>query len=231
MIQIVPLSRLTSRGWRLAGALGVLAVSATLIAAGASAGAPLRNTATCSDVVRFQGKLYLGTFVGRALHRGGGRVHAVRPGCEDTPGVNAPDVGVTLTHVARVSPSLALLATDEARHVYLVSGVFPENPDHPLHIALYGNRARPNECLGARAVGSLHFAGTVTDTPLAFNLLSVRSAAGVTRQLSVDAWSRLAYPYAHRLVKGSRVAVTAVRCLRPNTTAPLLVARRIGLRR
>jgi hypothetical protein len=180
-------------------------------------------------VVRYQGKLYLGTFVGRALHRGA-RVHAVRPGCKDTPGVNEPDVGVTLAQVRGVSASLTLLAADEARHVYLVSGVFPENPNHPLHIALYGNRARPNECLGARVVGSLRFQGTVTDTPLAFNLLPVHSATRLTRLLSVDAWTHLAYPYAHRLVKGSRVAVTAVRCLRPNTTAPLLVARRISLR-
>jgi hypothetical protein len=76
----------------------------------------------------------------------------------------------------------------------------------------------------------LRFQGTVTETPLPFNLLSVRSATGVTRQLSVDAWTRLAYPYSRRLVKGSRVAVTAVRCLRPNTTTPLLTARRISLR-
>jgi hypothetical protein len=223
------LSRWTGRTWRLAGALAVLASSATLIGAAATAGAPLRDTAACADVVRYQGKLYTGTFVGRALHRGA-RVHAVRPGCDDTTGVNTSDAGVALAHVGGVSSSLALLATDEARHVYLVSGVFPENPNHPLHIALYGNRARPNQCIGARAVGSLRFQGTVTETPSAFNLLSVHSTAGVTRQLSVDAWTRLAYPYAHRLVKGSRVAVTAVRCLRPNTTAPLLVARRIGLR-
>jgi uncharacterized protein DUF6281 len=204
-------------------------VNATPIGAGASAGAPVRETAACADVVRYQGKLYLGTFVGRGLRRGA-RVHAVRPGCKDTPGVNEPDVGVTLTRVGGVSASLALLAADEARHVYLVSGVFPQNPNHPLHIVLYGNRARPNECLGARTTASLRFRGTVAETPFAFNLLSVRSATGVTRQLSVDAWTRLAYPYARRLVKGSRVSVTAVRCLRPNTTSPLLVARRISTR-
>src|SRR5205814_9913540 len=129
----------------------------------AGAGSPTRATA-CADVVRYGGKLCDGTFVGRALRRGV-RIHAVRPGCNDTPGANEPDVAVTATKIVGVSPSLAVLAVDDAHHVYLVSGVFPEYPDHPLHIALYGNRARPNECAGARVVGSARIRGTVTETP------------------------------------------------------------------
>jgi hypothetical protein len=195
----------------------------------AAVGAPLRTTAACVDVVRYQGKLYEGTFIGRTLRRGQ-RVHAVRPGCSDTPGANEPDAGVTVARVVGVAQSLALLAADDARHVYLVAGVFPENANHPLHIALYGNRGRPNECLGARLVGSLRILGTVTETPLAFNLLSVRSTTRVTRLLWVDAWTHLGFPVTHRLLKGSRVDVAAVRCLRPNATSAVLVARRIHLR-
>jgi Family of unknown function (DUF6281) len=199
-----------------------------LVGFGTVAGAPTRATAMCVDVVRYQGKLYQGTFVGRALRKGR-RMRAVRPGCEDTPGANEPDVGVTVAQVVGVSPSLALLAANEARHVYLVSGVFPENPNHPLHIALYGNRARPNECLGARVVGSTRIRGTVTETPLAFNLLPVRSTTRVT-SLTVDAWTHLDFPVTHRLVKGARVDIKALRCLKPNTTGAVLVARRIALR-
>jgi hypothetical protein len=154
----------------------------------------------------------------------------VRPGCNDTPGANEPDIGLTVTQIVGVSPSLAVLAVDNARHVYLVSGVFPEYPDHPLHIALYGNRARPNACAGATALGSVRVRGAVTETPLAFNLLSVRSTTRVTRQLWVDAWTRLAFPFTRRVVKGNRVDVVATRCRKPNTTGAILVARRVTLR-
>lgn len=204
------------------------AAVASVICSVAARGAPARATASCADLVRYQGKLYEGTFVGGTLHRGA-RVGAVRPGCNDTPGAHEPDVAVTVGRVAAVAPSLALLAADDARHVYLVSGVFPENPNHPLHIALYGNRARPNECLGARVLGSLRIRGTVAETPLPFNLLLVRSGNHVT-SLIVDAWTRLGFPVTRRLVQGARVDVTASRCLKPNATRPLLVARRVALR-
>lgn len=199
---------------------------ATLSAA--ATGAPTSATA-CADVVRYRGTLYEGTFIGRALRRGA-RVDAVRPGCNDTPGANEPDVGVTLTQIAGVSPALAVLALDNARHVYLVAGVFPEHPDHPLHIALYGNRGRPNDCAGATLLGSVRVRGTVTETPLAFNLLSVRTAPRRTSLLRVDAWTRLAYAYTRPLVKGDRVDIVAARCRVKNTTRALLVARRIALR-
>jgi Family of unknown function (DUF6281) len=208
--------------------VAVVAIAAVTYAAPAS-GAPARQAA-CADVVRYHGTLYEGTFVGRALRRASQRLHAVRPGCNDTPGANEPDTGVTLANIVGVSPSLALLATDNARHVYLVAGVFPENPNHPLHVALYGNRARPNECVGAKLVGSVHIRGTVTETPLPFNLLSVRSTTRVTSLLLVDAWTRLGFPFTRRLVKGNRVDVAAARCRRPNTTRAMLVARRITLR-
>jgi hypothetical protein len=205
----------------------VIAVAAVTYAAGAAA-APFQRGA-CADLVRYRGALYEGTFVGRALRKGR-RVRAVRPGCNDTPGASEPDVRVTLADVVGVSPSLALVAADNARHVYLVAGIFPENPNHPLHIALYGNRGRPNECLGARVLGSLRILGTLSETPLAFNLLSVRSTTGSTSLLHVDAWTRLAFPFTRRLVKGNRVDVVAARCRAPNTTRAILVARRIALR-
>jgi hypothetical protein len=198
------------------------------VLAAVEAGVPARATA-CADVVRYGGKLYEGTFVGRTLRRGP-RVRAVRPGCNDTPGANEPDVGVTLTKIVGVSPALAVLALDNGRHVYLVAGVFPEFPDHPLHVALYGNRARPNDCAGARVLGTVRIRGTVTETPLAFNLLSVRATAGTTSLLWVDAWTRLAFPFTRRVVKGNRVDIVATRCRRPNTTGAILVARRIALR-
>ena len=208
--------------------VGAFAALATALLAAVGAGAPARVTA-CADVVRYGGRLYEGTFVGRALRRGA-RVRAVRPGCNDTPGANEPDVGVTLTQIVGVSRTLAVLAPDNARHVYLVAGVFPEFPDHPLHIALYGNRARPNDCAGARVLGSVRVRGTVTETPLAFNLLSVRSTTGATSLLWIDAGTRLAFPFTRRVVKGDRVDIAAARCRRPNTTGAILVARRIALR-
>jgi hypothetical protein len=206
-------------------------VLATLVAAAPSAVASRTpaGATVCADVVRYRGTLYEGTFVGRALRRGA-RVHAVRPGCNDVSGANESDAGVTLTQIVGVSASLAVLAVDNARHVYLVSGVFPEYPDHPLHIALYGNRARPNACAGAKVLGAVRVRGTVTATPLAFNLLSVRSTARLTRQLWIDAWTRLGFPFTRRLVKGNRVDVVATRCRRPNTTGAIVVARRITLR-
>jgi hypothetical protein len=207
----------------------VTGVLLAMLVGGSAAPHPAFGTVACADVVRYHETLYAGTFVGRAFHRGA-RLHATRPGCNDTPGAHEPDLGVTVARVVGVAPALALLATDSARHVYLVSGVFPENPDHPLHIAFYGNRARPNECSGARVLGSVHVRGTVTETPLAFSLLSVRTATHSTRLFWVDAWTRLTFPFTRRLVKGARVDVAAVRCLRPNTTGPVLVARQLRLR-
>lgn len=196
----------------------------------AAAAGDSKRTAACADVVRYRGTLYEGTFIGKAQRRGP-RMRAVRPGCNDTPGANEPDVGVTVAQIVGVPPSLAVLAPENPRHVYLVAGVFPEYPDHPLHIALYGNRARPNDCAGARTLGSVRVRGTVTETPLAFNLLSVRTESRRTWLLRVDAWTRLAYPYTRPLVKGNRVDIVATRCRKPNTTGPLVVARRIVVRR
>jgi hypothetical protein len=191
----------------------------------------MQNHATaCVPLVRYRGTLYEGGFVDAALRRASHRVHAIRPGCNDTPGAHEPDTRVTLTFIAGVSPSLALLASENARLVYLVSGVFPENPSHPLHVALYGNHARPNACFAAKAVGSLRIRGTVTETPLPFSMLSVRSTTGPTSLLSIDARTQLGYAYTHPLAKGERVAILAVRCRRPHTTRSLLVARRIDLR-
>ncbi|HZC28793.1 MAG TPA: hypothetical protein VE269_03555, partial [Gaiellaceae bacterium] len=160
----------------------------------------------------------------------GARVHGVRPGCNDTPTANEPAVGVSLAQVVGVSPALAVLAADNVRHVYLVAGVFPEHPDHPRHIALYGNRARPNECASAAVLGSVRVRGTVGETPLPFGLLSVRTPAGRTSLIRVDAWTRLDFPYTRRLVEGNRVDVVATRCRAKNTAAAVLVARRIALR-
>jgi hypothetical protein len=185
------------------------------------------RAAACGDLVRYRGTLYAGTFVGTALKRASQRVRVVRPGCNDTRGAHEPETGATLALVAGVSPALALLATDNRRHVYLTSGVFPQNPDHPLHIALYGNRARPDECLGAKILGSLRIRGTVTETPLAFNMVAVRSTTRVTSLLFVDARTRLGYQFTRPLVKGNLVTVVAVRCRRPNATGAILVARRI----
>ena len=209
--------------------IGLVTACVLLSSSSAAASTPTRATA-CADVVRYGGKLYDGTFVGRAQRRGA-RIRVVRPGCNDTGGANEPDIAITATKIVGVSPTLAVLAVDNARHVYLVSGVFPEYPDHPLHIALYGNRARPNECAGARVVGAVRIRGSVTETPLAFDLLSVRTASRQTSLLRIDAWTRLAYPYTLPLVKGNRVDIVATRCRKPNTTAALVVARRIALRR
>lgn len=223
----MPLSRWTRSTRRACGAGAALAAVAVVTGSVLLVAARPLAAVQCIDTVRYQGKLYDGTFVGKPLRKGA-QLHATRPGCSDSSGASVPAAGVTVAKVVGVSPSLALLAANDRRHVYLVSGVFPENPDHPLHIALYGNRARPNECLGAHALGSTHVRGTVTETPLAFNLLQVRSATRVT-SLTIDAWTRLRFPVTRRLLKGARVDVTAVRCLRPNTTSPVLVARRIDL--
>jgi hypothetical protein len=180
--------------------------------------------------VRYQGKLYEGTFVGKTLRRGR-HVRAVRPGCNDTSGASEPDVAVTVSQIVGVPQALAVLASDNARHVYLVAGVFPEYPDHPLHVALYGNRARPNDCAGARTLGSVRVRGAVVETPLAFNFLALRTGSRRTWLLRVDAWTRLAYPYTRPLVKGTRLDIVATRCRKPNTTGPLVVARLIVLRR
>lgn len=177
--------------------------------------------------MRYRDTAYVGTFVGRAL-RAGQRVRAVRPGCTDSRGGTAKDSGLTLTHISGVAPSLALLATDDSRHVFLVAGVFPESPNHPLHTALYGNRARPKDCQGT-VLGSLRIRGSVAASPLPFNPLVVRSTAG-SKALIVDAWTHLGFPYTRPLVGGNRVQVVAARCRAPNTTTPVLVARRIDLR-
>jgi hypothetical protein len=209
---------------------GIVLVALTAfasVAAAAAADHPARAFA-CADLVRYRGALYDGTFLGRAL-RTGQHVRAVRLGCADGPGGTVKNVGTRLAQVRGVAPSLALLADDNARHVYLVAGVFPENPNHPLHIALYGNRARPNECQGGAVLGSLRIRGTVSATPSPFNPLSVRTAGG-SSALIVDAWTHLEYAFTRRLVEGNRVQVVAVRCRAPNTTRALLVARRIALR-
>ena len=69
----------------------------------------------------------------------------------------------------------------------------------------------------------------MAETPLAFNLVSVRSSSG-SKTLTVDAWTQLRYPFTRRLVKGTRVQVVATRCVPPNATSAVLVARRIDLR-
>jgi hypothetical protein len=205
-----------------------IVVLAALAGVGSAASTErLAGTAACADLVRYHGTLYEGTFVGRPLRRGQ-RVRGVRPTCNDGPGGSEKAVGTRLAQIRSVAPSLALLAVDDARHVYLVAGVFPENPNHPLHIALYGARQRPNECQGAVVVGSLRIRGTVSDTPLPFNLLVVRSPTG-SRSLLVDAWTHLDYPITRRLVKGNGVQVVAARCRAPNATRAVLVARRIDL--
>jgi hypothetical protein len=211
------------------GGVSAVVLAALVAAALSGVGGTRARATACTDVVSYRGTLYEGTFVGRALRRGP-RVQGIRPGCNDTPGANEPDVSATLTQIVGVPPSLAVLAVDNARHVYLVAGVFPEYPDHPLHIALYGNRARPNECAGARALGTTRIRGTVTETPLPFGFLSVRTSSRRTSLLLIDAWTRLAFPYTHPLVKGDRVDVVAARCRARNTTRALLVARRISLR-
>jgi hypothetical protein len=209
----------------------VVSVAIVAFAGSAASGAAVPTRAsTCADVVRFRATLYEGTFVGHTMRRAAQRVHAVRPGCNETPGVHEADTAATLANIEGISTAIALLATDNTRHVYLVSGVFPENPNHPLHIALYGNRARPNDCLGAKVLGSLRIRGTVSETPFAFNQLSVRMTAGTTSLLWVDALTRLGYPFTRPLVKGRGVIIAALRCRRPNTTASILVARRIDLR-
>jgi hypothetical protein len=222
----VPLPRKAASPRRSAIVILVVVAAVSGATPAASTDRPSGQSA-CADLVRYHGALFAGTFVGRAL-RVGQRVHAVRLGCADGPGSIAKSVGTRLAQIRGVTPSLALLADDNARHVYLVAGVFPENPNHPLHIALYGNRARPDDCQGA-VLGSLRVRGTVSATPLPFNPLSVRSANG-SRPLIVDAWTHLGYAYTRRLVKGNRVQVVAARCRAPNTSRAVLVARRLDLR-
>jgi hypothetical protein len=223
---IVPLPRKAASLRRSATVILVVVAAVSGAAPAASTDRPSGQSA-CADLVRYHGALFAGTFVGRAV-RVGQHVRAVRLGCADGPGGTVKNVGTRLAQIRGVAPSLALLADDNARHVYLVAGVFPENPNHPLHIALYGNRARPDDCQGA-VLGSLRVRGTVSATPLPFNPLSVRTASG-SRPLIVDAWTRLDYPYTRRLVKGNRVQVVAARCRAPNTTRAVVVARRIDLR-
>lgn len=74
----------------------------------------------------------------------------VVPGCNDTPGAeSAPDRDVRLVAIEGVTARVAVYVDDEP-FAYVAGGYLVESPRHPLHDAIFGSAARPDEHAGFR---------------------------------------------------------------------------------
>jgi hypothetical protein len=145
----------------------VLAVSGLLVSvAWATSGA---------DLLIWNGVRYDGAGGDLAGHvRFGGEIgEALIPACDDTgdgsgPGCEGEDgTAVPVLRLSGVDSQLAVGTRAAGRAVYLAAGYFPELPNHPLHMAIYGTPRRPNERAGWRCEAPIPdvLGAVVNETP------------------------------------------------------------------
>jgi hypothetical protein len=203
-----------------------LAIVAVLVAIALSAAG--RNArASCLPLVKYKGHFYTGYPTNRTLKLRG-RLAGVVPPCNDMPGgPPEPDRPTRLAAVAGVAPGVAVGKPVEPRIVYIRFGLFPAVRTFPLHRAIFGAGDRPNECSGMRLLRTVRLTGTV-DAPSTF-VLALRTK-GRSRQILVDARTRLGYPVTRPLRKGEGLVVSARDCMNAKTRLRVLVAARISLR-
>lgn len=184
--------------------IATLLVLAALTAV--SALAPPEAPASCAAGVRFHDAFYTHAAT-RSTVATGSRLHGgLVPGCNDTVVLGPdgrrldaaePDRPAKLRRLRGIPARLAV-AQHGTPGVFVAPGTFPALRDHPLHGALHGSRSVPDARRGRRCGPAHVVTGTVPSTPLAGGRLTVRTAAGTSVSLTVDA--------ATRFRRGRRVA-------------------------
>jgi hypothetical protein len=114
----------------------IVALGATGILASAALGT------SCAEAVEWNGIPYVSVGqVRERPERGAALGEGEIPDCEAGGRCAPPDESVQVFSLEGVDPSVAVAARDG---VYLAPGTLPALPDHPLHDAVYGSRARPS---------------------------------------------------------------------------------------
>jgi hypothetical protein len=202
-------------------------VATALAVAGAAAGSSSRATA-CAATVQWHGTTYFGSRTLRDLPIGFALRGGVVPGCNDTPGANAPDMPTALRSIPRVALRTAVAVSGDRRTLYLAPGYFPQLPDFPLHAWLFRRRAAPVERPATCDTRTrVRVTGTVESAILGFLVLRVRAHE---LAVFVDAHTRIPHargrlPYARR---GATARVRGVECRRGRHFRKL-VANRVEL--
>ena len=201
-------------------------VTAVLAASGLLVG--VASATSCADLLIWNGVRYdgAGGDHARQVRFAGEAGEAVipvcndegSPGCQEDEGTNIP-----VFRLSGIDPQVAVGARASGREVYLAAGYFPELPDHPLHVAIYGSPRRPNERAGWRCEAPIpDLLGTVVnETPGWGWVFQVRfederikrevgrTALFVDAQTSITGFDRDGLPH---IVKGDRFRAIVREC-------------------